>query len=95
MGPYAITIVVVASVLAVFLAVMAYRGLVADVDPEGGAGSRHCRDCHRDSVFPLSTSHQCWRCQRSDTREHWLHGRAAHALGALHHGGGSRGADRH
>lgn len=59
MGPVALAVVAAASSLAVFLAVMAFRGLLEDVDPVRGG----CRNCHRVPMVPMAASRKCWRCR--------------------------------
>lgn len=77
MGPLAIAIVVVASVIGAFIAVMAGRGLLADLGPLSRAS---CSDCGRFTVVPLPASQRCWRC-----RHHRMSGVAGAAARHVHH----------
>lgn len=61
MDGWADTIVAVASLAAVFFAVMGFRGLIEGV--EGFSG--RCEDCQRATVLPPPISHRCWRCRHS------------------------------
>ena len=60
MGPIAIAIVVSAGVLGLFLAVMAWRGLLDDL---GITHVLRCQECQRWPLVPLPSSHLCWRCR--------------------------------
>jgi ribosomal protein S27AE len=68
MGPWAYAIVGIAALLAVFFAVMGFRGLIDAIDQYSG----ECERCGRTTLLPLPLeSHQCWRC-------HYGRRRAAH-----------------
>lgn len=59
-GPWAWTLIGAAALACVFLAVMAFRGLVDSID---GVAER-CRDCGRVTMLPLPVrGHECWRCR--------------------------------
>jgi hypothetical protein len=60
MGPIAITIVVCAAVLGLFLALMAWRGLLDDLSV---THALRCEECQRLPRVPLPASHRCWRCR--------------------------------
>lgn len=80
MGPIAIGITVAAGLLGVFLAVMAYRGLIDDLSPRVGES---CQTCHRATLLPLPPVQTCWRCrhqglQRAAARVHVHHEAAGH-----------------
>jgi hypothetical protein len=71
MGPWASVIVSVASVGALFIAVMAFRGLMEAVEHATG----RCDACGRTPMLPVPLrSHRCWRC-------HYLPARRSHAGG--------------
>lgn len=61
MGPWADTIVAAASLVAAFLAVMAFRGLMEGI--EGFSG--RCDGCHRVTFLPPPINHRCWRCRHA------------------------------
>jgi hypothetical protein len=59
MDAWAWTIVAVASVGAMFFAVMGFRGLIETLDSFSGS----CAGCGRTAMLPLpSQSHRCLRC---------------------------------
>lgn len=59
MDGWADTIVAVASIAALFFAVMAFRGLIEGL--EGFSG--RCEECDRTSLLPLPVAHRCWHCR--------------------------------
>jgi hypothetical protein len=60
MGPWASAIVAVAAVVATFITVMAFRGLL---DALEGLASR-CAGCGKTTLLPLPVQpHQCWHCR--------------------------------
>jgi hypothetical protein len=59
MGPWASTIVAIASVAALFFAVMAFRGLLEGI--EGFSG--RCDVCHRTPLLPPPISRLCRHCR--------------------------------
>jgi hypothetical protein len=70
MGPWASVIVGIATLLAVFLAVMSFRGLIDAMDHYSG----QCGACGRTTLLPLPLgSHRCWRC-------HYGRGRVVHLV---------------
>lgn len=77
MGPWASGIVAVAGVSAIFLAVMAFRGLVDALD-----GVTACAQCGKATMLPLPVSgHRCWRCRHPQVhvpRPHAPHLRGHH-----------------
>jgi hypothetical protein len=57
--------VAIAAVLAVFVAVMGFRGLIDTIDNCSG----RCGACGRTTLLPLPLgSHQCWRCHYARRR---------------------------
>jgi hypothetical protein len=62
MGPWAIAIIVSASVLGLFLADMAWRGFLDDVGTRAGF---RCTQCRQFARVPLPASRHCWHCRRS------------------------------
>lgn len=80
MGPWAAAIVTVASLAAVFFAVMGFRGLIEAVENFSG----RCVTCGRATMLPLPTQpHQCRRCHYVSLL-HPLGGRAS--VRHSHHG---------
>jgi hypothetical protein len=65
MGPWASVIVGIAALLAVFFAVMGFRGLMDAIEHH----SAECGACHRTTLLPLPLgSQQCWRCHYGRSR---------------------------
>ena len=59
-GPWAWTIIGLASLAALFVAVMAFRGLIDSID---GLAER-CHRCGRVPLLPLPLRrHACWACR--------------------------------
>jgi hypothetical protein len=59
MGPWASAIVAIAATLAVFFAVMGFRGLIDAIDHY----CDRCGVCGRTTLLPLPLkSQKCWRC---------------------------------
>jgi hypothetical protein len=69
---WADTIIAVASVAAVFFAVMGFRGLIEGIQKFSG----RCDECHRATLLPPPISHRCWHCRHRSLFS--LPGQAAH-----------------
>ena len=60
MGPWADVIIAVAGVVATFLAVMAFSGLVQTVD----GLTAQCAGCGKTTLLPMPAGRQdCWQCR--------------------------------
>jgi len=61
-GPWESAIIAVAALVAVTVAVLAFRGLVESVEGLGNT----CESCGRNSAWPLPVKrHQCFHCRHA------------------------------